>query len=110
VVSYMVRSVDYILKNKFQIPKGLADAKKITIKNPNNSQETQEVHQVLILDPAVGTGTFLHSVIDHIYDSFRQQKGMWSSSDRGTSWLNSLQHKLFGVFERKSSMQITPHC
>ncbi|MFM7712520.1 MAG: hypothetical protein ACKO7A_07280, partial [Microcystis sp.] len=53
VVSYMVRSVDYILKNKFQIPKGLADAKKITIKNPNNSQETQEVHQVLILDPAV---------------------------------------------------------
>ncbi|MFM7875122.1 MULTISPECIES: hypothetical protein [unclassified Microcystis] len=30
--------------------------------------------------------------------------------DRGTSWLNSLQHKLFGVFERKSSMQITPHC
>ncbi len=79
VVSYMVRSVDYILKNKFQIPKGLADAKKITIKNPNNSQETQEIHQVLILDPAVGTGTFLHSVIDHIYDSFRQQKGMWSS-------------------------------
>lgn len=79
VVSYMVRSVDYILKNKFQIPKGLADAKKITIKNPNNSQETQEVHQVLILDPAVGTGTFLHSVIDYIYDSFRQQKGMWSS-------------------------------
>ncbi|CCI13345.1 Adenine specific DNA methyltransferase [Microcystis aeruginosa PCC 9806] len=79
VVSYMVRSVDYILKNKFQIPKGLADAKKITIKNPNNSQETQEVHQVLILDPAVGTGTFLHSVIDHIYDSFRQQQGMWSS-------------------------------
>jgi BASS family bile acid:Na+ symporter len=31
-------------------------------------------------------------------------------ADRGTSWLNSLQHKLFGVFERKSSMQITPHC
>ncbi|MBD2620780.1 N-6 DNA methylase [Microcystis flos-aquae FACHB-1344] len=79
VVSYMVRSVDYILKNKFQIPKGLADAKKITIKHPNDSQETQEVHQVLILDPAVGTGTFLHSVIDHIYDSFRQQQGMWSS-------------------------------
>jgi len=79
VVSYMVRSVDYILKNKFQIPKGLADAKKITIKNPNNSQETQEVHQVLILDPAVGTGTFLYSVIDYIYESFRQQKGMWSS-------------------------------
>jgi len=31
-------------------------------------------------------------------------------SDRGTSWLNSLQHKLFGVFERKSSMQLTPRC
>ncbi|GCA73030.1 hypothetical protein MiYa_04589 [Microcystis aeruginosa NIES-2519] len=31
-------------------------------------------------------------------------------TDRGTSWLNSLQHKLFGVFERKSSMQLTPRC
>ncbi|MFN5592978.1 MAG: DNA methyltransferase, partial [Aphanizomenon sp.] len=33
----------------------------------------------MILDPAVGTGTFIHNVIDFIYDKFKSQKGMWSS-------------------------------
>lgn len=93
VVSYIVRSVDYILKQKFGINRGLADARKIQVSDPSNpptplvkggkegykKEENQEIHQVLILDPAVGTGTFLHGVIDHIYESFKQQKGMWSS-------------------------------
>ncbi|KMW69896.1 MAG: type ISP restriction/modification enzyme [Limnoraphis robusta] len=78
VVSYIVRSVDSILKNKFGISKGLADAKKIQVPNPNG-EGTLETHKVLILDPAVGTGTFMYGVIDHIYDSFKNQKGMWSS-------------------------------
>ncbi|MBO1054242.1 MAG: N-6 DNA methylase [Dolichospermum sp. DET73] len=78
VVNYIVKSVDYILKHKFNISKGLADSKKIKIPNPNG-EGTIETHQVLILDPAVGTGTFMHSVIDFIYDKFKSQKGMWSS-------------------------------
>ncbi|MDD1415427.1 N-6 DNA methylase [Dolichospermum sp. ST_con] len=78
VVSYIVKSVDYILKHKFNISKGLADSKKIKIPNPKG-EGTIETHQVLILDPAVGTGTFIHTVIDFIYDSFKSQKGMWSS-------------------------------
>ncbi|AFY75368.1 putative helicase [Synechococcus sp. PCC 7502] len=75
VVSYIVRSVDYVLKHKFKIAKGLADAKKISIPK---GEGTIETHQVLILDPAVGTGTFMYAVIDHIYESFKNQKGMWS--------------------------------
>ncbi len=67
VVGYIVRSVDYILKEKFGIKKGLADSTKIT-----------DMHKVLILDPAVGTGTFMHRVIEHIYEGFKKQKGMWS--------------------------------
>ncbi|ALB42347.1 MULTISPECIES: type ISP restriction/modification enzyme [Nostocales] len=78
VVDYIVKSVDYILKHKFNISKGLADSKKIKIPNPKG-EGTIETHQVLILDPAVGTGTFMHSVIDFIYDKFKSQKGMWSS-------------------------------
>jgi len=78
VVSYIVNSVDYILKNKFNIAKGLADSTKIKIPNPKG-EGTIDSHQVLILDPAVGTGTFMHSVINHIYDNFKAQKGMWSS-------------------------------
>ena len=67
VVGYIVRSVDYILKEKFGIKKGLADSTKIS-----------DMHKVLILDPAVGTGTFMHRVIEHIYEGFKNQKGMWS--------------------------------
>ncbi|MDM3857686.1 MAG: N-6 DNA methylase, partial [Aphanizomenon gracile PMC649.10] len=78
VVDYIVKSVDYILKYKFNISKGLADSKKIKIPNPKG-EGMIETHQVLILDPAVGTGTFMHSVIDFIYDKFKNQKGMWSS-------------------------------
>jgi predicted helicase len=78
VVSYIVRSVDYVLKQKFKIAKGLADSKKIQVPNPKG-EGTIESHQVLILDPAVGTGTFMHSVIEHIYEGFKNQKGMWSS-------------------------------
>ena len=78
VVNYIVKSVDYILKHKFNISKGLADSKKIKVPNPKG-EGTIETHQVLILDPAVGTGTFIHNVIDFIYDKFKSQKGMWSS-------------------------------
>ena len=62
VVSYIVRSIDYILKNQFSKPLGLAD------------------EGVLILDPACGTGTFLFYVIRHIYDTLcaNGQKGKWN--------------------------------
>lgn len=62
VVSYIVRSVDYLLKEKFDKPLGLAD--------PN----------VMILDPACGTGTFLYFVIKHIYETWEKkgQRGGWN--------------------------------
>lgn len=77
VVSYIVRSVDHILKTDFGLVDGLADASKVKRTLPDTS-ETQELHRVLILDPATGTGTFLHGVIDHIFESFRKNRGMWS--------------------------------
>src|SRR2546422_1803208 len=78
VVSYISRSVDHILKTDFSLPDGLADSSKIKVKNPDGKGKT-DVHKVLILDPAVGTGTFLFSVIDIINESFKGNKGMWSS-------------------------------
>jgi hypothetical protein len=61
VVSYIVRSTDVLLQKHFDKPKGLADEK------------------TLILDPAVGTATFLFSVIQQIYARFAKQKGAWDS-------------------------------
>ena len=78
VVSYIVRSIDHILKTEFGLPDGLADSSKVKITNPDTKKQA-EVHKVQILDPATGTGTFLHGVVDQIYDSFKANKGMWSS-------------------------------
>ena len=77
VVSYLVRSVDHILKTDFGLSDGLADATKIQVKTPDG-KGTTESHKVLIADIATGTGAFLYGVIDHIYESFKHNQGMWS--------------------------------
>ena len=62
VVSYIVRSIDHILKTRFDKAQGLADP------------------SVLILDPAVGTATFLYNAIKQINEVFikQGQTGMWN--------------------------------
>lgn len=76
VVSYIVRSVDHLLKTEFQLADGLADSSKVTV---STADGPQEVHRVQILDPATGTGTFLHGVVDHIAETYAANKGMWSA-------------------------------
>ncbi|MEK7990685.1 MAG: N-6 DNA methylase, partial [Thiotrichaceae bacterium] len=71
VVSYIVRSVDLVLKQQFKLKDGLADNSMLDI---NGEQR----HRVQILDPATGTGTFLYAVVDKIYEKFSRIKGMWS--------------------------------
>jgi N-6 DNA Methylase len=78
VVSYIVRSVDYLLKKDFALPDGLADATKLKASTADGTY-SMETHKVQILDPATGTATFLHSIIDHIHETFKGNKGMWSS-------------------------------
>jgi predicted helicase len=63
VVSYIVRSVDYLLRTRFGRPSGLAEP------------------TVLVLDPAAGTGTFLYDVVKVIYEVLCEQgqQGAWNS-------------------------------
>ncbi len=88
VVSYIVRSVDYLLKTRFNLPEGLADTSKVTVRNTDPAKvvkgtdqprKTAESHRVLVLDPATGTGTFLYGVVDLIRQRFIEQgnAGMW---------------------------------
>ena len=62
VVSYIVRSLDHIVKTRFNRPLGLADT------------------NTLILDPAVGTATFLYFVIQQIHETLiaMGQAGAWN--------------------------------
>jgi len=84
VVSYIVRSVDAILKRDFGLKAGLADSSKVKIKfgtgkakDGKEKLDEREVHRVQILDPATGTGTFLYAVIEKIRESFKGNAGMW---------------------------------
>ncbi|MDU0295151.1 hypothetical protein, partial [Saccharothrix longispora] len=94
VVRYMVRQVDSLLKSEFAIRKGLADASKIRYRiddgqtrrykdhltGRRRTMRGQEIdlHRVQILDPAVGTATFLNEIIEFIYAGFKTgQQGRW---------------------------------
>ncbi|GCE16183.1 type ISP restriction/modification enzyme [Tengunoibacter tsumagoiensis] len=83
VVSYIVRSVDYLLREHFDCPEGLADSTSVTYsyKDDEGRDLIETTPRVVVLDPATGTGTFLYSVIEHIRESYRQKgnAGMWSS-------------------------------
>lgn len=82
VVSYIVRSIDHLLKERFACGDGLADRATVNYERTNDEgePETATVPGVLILDPACGTGTFLYSVVDRIREEFisRNDAGRWS--------------------------------
>jgi len=80
VVSFIVRSVDAILKDRFNLPLGLAD----NSKDPVTGQP-----KVQILDPATGTGTFLYGVVNQIYQNL-QEMGL------AGSWNQYVQDNLLG--------------
>ena len=75
VVSYIVRSVDELLRSEFGLTDGLADTttwgemakRHKELKIPEGTSPTQAFVQ--ILDPATGTGTFLVEVIDLIHNT-----------------------------------------
>jgi len=98
VVSYIVRSVDHLLRERFGCQDGLADAAVVTYKREVQRDNCTEVveeqsHKVLVLDPACGTGTFLYAVIDQIRNQFmeRGNAGLWSGYVR-----EHLLPRLFG--------------
>ena len=79
VVSYIVRSIDTLLRDEFGLVEGLADTSSWSdviqcnrnMKVPANTPP--ESYFVRILDPAAGTGTFLVEVIDLIYNTLRKK-------------------------------------
>ena len=77
VVSYIVSSVDSLLRREFGLSNGLADKATVTIAKADGEAQTRP--RVLILDPAVGTGTFLREAVSQIRDAVQRQRlgGAW---------------------------------
>ncbi len=86
VVSYIVRSVDELLRTEFGLEDGLADTTTWgemakhheDLKIPEGTSPGQAFVQ--ILDPATGTGTFLVDVIDLIHKTMVEE---WKSRGHG---------------------------
>ena len=98
VVQFIIRQVDASLKRDFGLSRGLADTSQITrtvdlgqeievmktqstgrrIKSKASTVE-RKFHRVQVLDPAVGTATFLNETIKFIYNGFKGQEGRWPS-------------------------------
>lgn len=76
VVSYMVRSLDILLKEKFNKPLGLADP------------------GVMILDPACGTGTFLLWICQLIYQRFQEHPDALTAGLADRTWSGYVQERL----------------
>jgi predicted helicase len=77
VVSYMVQSIDFLLRSHFNQQNGLAEISE----------------DMLLLDPACGTGIFLQAIIEHIRKEF--QKNSDADGWRNFVHLYLLPH-LFG--------------
>ena len=79
VVSFIVRSVDELLRTEFDLDDGLADTttwgEMVVHCNDLEIPEGATLDQafVQILDPATGTGTFLVEVIDLIYTTLTEK-------------------------------------
>ncbi len=84
VVSFIVRSVDAILKDRFNLQLGLAD---------NTRDSVTQKPRVQVLDPATGTGTFLYEVVKQIYRNL-EEIGMTNQWDSYVQ--NNLLNRLFG--------------
>ena len=93
VVTYIVRSVDELLRTEFGLRDGLADTttwgematRHKELKIPEGTPPGQPLVQ--ILDPATGTGTFLVEVIDLIH---KTMVGEWKAQGHGEKRIEAL--------------------
>lgn len=93
VVSYIVRSVDELLRSEFGLAHGLADTttwgemaeRHKELKVPESTPSGQAFVQ--ILDPATGTGTFLIEVIDLVH---KRMRDVWTTQGHSEQEMRSL--------------------
>ncbi|MDO8571604.1 MAG: type ISP restriction/modification enzyme [bacterium] len=77
VVRFIVRAIDSILEKDFGLARGLADT----------SKNSAGVHRIQVLDPAVGTGTFISAVIRNIFERIKREK-------QDATWTSYVHHEL----------------
>lgn len=97
VVNFIVRAVDSIIKDEFGFEDGLAstETKKITYYRESKKKkdgrytlvkDVKDVPAIQVLDPAVGTGTFIRQSILQIYNNFRKKNKDLKTEELKRAW------------------------
>ena len=90
VVRFIVKAVDEILQTEFGLEMGLADYSKVphTVSveqsydkrtSDHKKHITKDLFRVQILDPAMGTGTFISEIIRQVKLKFAGNEGIWNT-------------------------------
>ena len=90
VVKFIVRAVDDILQKEFGLDMGLADYSKVPRMvsvdqsydkrtSDHKKHISKDLFRVQILDPAMGTGTFISEIIRQVKEKFAGNEGIWNS-------------------------------
>lgn len=113
-VSFIVRSVDYLLRTEFGCEDGVA-----TPINPSPKFRPLEfgggqegAFSPVFLDPATGTGTFLRYIIMVAWDTFYQKYKKLSNAQRKEKWNQYVRQSLLPrlyAFELKMSPYTIAH-
>ncbi|NVM30507.1 MAG: N-6 DNA methylase [Candidatus Helarchaeota archaeon] len=94
ITSFIIRSIDYLLRTQLGCHEGFADAK------------------IQILDPAIGTGTFIEQTMKLIHSTFEKNNAHLSKEKLNSRWnefmSKHLLRKLFG-FELLMAPYILTH-
>jgi len=96
VVYFIVRSVDEVLKRDFKLPLGLADTSTWGQMHKNNPDikipdgVSEDDFFVQVLDPALGTGTFIVETIDLIQ---KTMVGKWQTEGKTESDIETLWNR-----------------
>ena len=90
VVEFMVRMVDDVLRTRFGLPLGIADAatwQEVADRNEFDVPDGVDPHKpfVSMIDPATGTGTFLVEWLERAAESF-------DATDGASDWPEHLRH------------------
>lgn len=75
VVEFIIQSVSYLLKNKCGYQNVFSD------------------NSISVLDPAVGTGTFLYRIVNTVYDDFKRKTTLTGDA-LNTEWTEYLKKQL----------------
>ena len=100
-VSFIVRSVDHLLRTEFDCPDGLL-----------SKASTDGSFSPVFLDPATGTGTFLRYIVMVAWDTFFQKYKKLSNAQRKEKWNQYVRESLLPrlyAFELKMSPYTIAH-